>query len=138
MNDFWPILLALLLLIGSQWSDAPVVDPVPPVPVPTPVVVDQVKNAWVIVVWESEQQTPAQAALRDTLRPAILAIGHKVRFYDPNMEVVLSNGYAEKAADGFPALFVQTEDGSKTLLNQRLPGTAEDVLAAIKKATNTP
>lgn len=139
MKPFLPLIAAALLLFLSLGTwEITVVDPPPkPTPdvVPGPTPVDRVENAWVIVVHDSDNRPPAEADMLDALRKGVQAMGHQFRLYEPTDPVVSRNGYAEKAKDGFPALFVQTHDGSRNLLIQSLPSTAEDGLEAVRGIT---
>jgi hypothetical protein len=142
MKAFWPTIAAVfiaLLLLGEWSVDVSPVDPPKPtpdvVPGPHPTPVDRVQNAWVIIVREYNNQPPEQAAMLNEVRKAVGAMGYEWCLYDDGMKVVQDQGFVAMAKDGLPALFVRSEDGSKTLLNIKLPGTAEDVLAEIRKAT---
>jgi hypothetical protein len=143
MKAFWPtiaaVFIALLLLGEWKVTPGPVVDPKPTpndvTPGPTPTPVDRVEKAWVIIVREYDNQPPEQAAMLNEVRKAVGAMGYEWCLYDDGMKVVQDQGFVAMAKDGLPALFVRSEDGSKTLLNIKLPGTAEDVLAEIRKAT---
>lgn len=137
MKELLWALFAVLLIAGALWQPAPT--PVDPTVVVDPVVpgphIDRVEKAWVIVVRESAEQRPEQAAMLDALRKGVLAMGHQVRIYDPHTDVVKANGYEAKAKAGFPALFVQSPDGKSILANESLKATADENLALVRKAT---
>lgn len=116
-------------------GDAPIPDPpgpkppVPPIPVTGP--------AWAVVVEQTEQRTPSQAAILGNFAmwKNLTDKGHMWRIYDADNSIAKTKGFVEAANSvGLPALLI-VGNGGKLISMQKLPETSAGVEEAMKKAT---
>jgi hypothetical protein len=115
------------------------VPPVPPTPVP-PVPVPVTKaNAWIVVVFESSQQTAEYAATmaNSDMWQAFTARGHKWRLLDKDLPIVRENGYQrilDEDKVSMPAVILVDQTTKKKLCPaQPLPKNPAEFTALVEK-----
>lgn len=130
-------------LIGSGWMlrgchDAP---PKPPAPVVVP---DEPGPRDMLIVYESADETPEQSAMFITLRKdetadALKAAGHSLLILDTNATneknepaAALTKHKAEIDSTGPPCLIISDHKSGKVLSAEKLPASADAVLASLK------
>jgi len=121
------LLVLILLLLAGCLPPVPVPpEPIPPGPTPGPVV----DSAWVIVIEESAQRTPATAEVIRYLPSSGLAF----RVYDDDSEDASSYLSAVSGID-LPALLVLDKDG-KLIRATGLPDSVDGLKRLLGEVTS--
>jgi hypothetical protein len=131
-KELWGDASATVSIVG----EGPLPPPGPgpgPTPPPGPVT----GPAWAIIVEQTEQRTPQQAAVLNdaAMWDRLRGKGHKWRIYDADNPPAASKGFVAAANKvGIPALLIITDAG-KLVDAMKMPETSEGIEAALKKAT---
>jgi hypothetical protein len=137
-KELWGDASATVSIVGEGPLPPPGPGPGPtPPPGPGPAPPPAPTMAWAIVIEQTEQRTPQQAAVLNdaAMWDRLRGKGHKWRIYDADNPPAASKGFVSAAkAVGMPALLIVTDAG-KLVEAVKMPETVEGFEAAMKKAT---